>query len=98
MTLSLVASVSVSAQNSKNSKTVVATPAKVAVAPEKKAPEVITDEVKVRKILVKSGKPLRIKDIAELTGIDSKAVDKAIKKLMKDGDIVMPMRDFYEAR
>ncbi len=49
----------------------------------------------VFKALENSDKPLKGGEIADLTGIDKKEVDKAIKKLMTDGKINSPIRCFY---
>jgi len=43
----------------------------------------------------KAGKPLRSGEIAELTGLDKKEVEKAIKKLKKEGKIESPKRCYY---
>lgn len=49
----------------------------------------------VFKALENSEKPLKGGEIADLTGIDKKEVDKAIKKLLADGNIISPIRCFY---
>jgi len=48
--------------------------------------------------LKKSGKALKAGEIAELTGIDKKEVDKAIKQLIAESKISSPKRCFYEAK
>lgn len=40
----------------------------------------------------KAGEPLNAGKIAELTGLDRKAVDKAMAAMKKDGSIVSPIR------
>lgn len=50
---------------------------------------------KVLAAMKKSGKPLKGGEIAELTGIDKKEVDKAIKGLVTEGKVVSPQRCFY---
>ena len=49
----------------------------------------------VFKALENSEKPLKGGEIAEVTGIDKKEIDKAIKKLMAEGKINSPIRCFY---
>lgn len=46
----------------------------------------------------KNGKALKVSEIAELTGIDKKEVDKAIKKLIAESKISSPKRCYYEAK
>lgn len=46
----------------------------------------------------KNGKALKVSEIAELTGIDKKEVDKAIKKLLTESKISSPKRCYYEAK
>ena len=51
------------------------------------------DEKKViLEAMKKAGEPLNAGKIAELTGIDRKAVDKAMADMKKDGSIVSPVR------
>ena len=45
--------------------------------------------------LENSDKPLKGGEIADLTGIDKKEIDKAIKKLVSEGKINSPVRCFY---
>ena len=49
----------------------------------------------VFKALESSEKPLKGGEIAEITGIDKKEIDKAIKKLVTEGRINSPVRCFY---
>ena len=44
----------------------------------------------------KAGQPLAAGKIAELTGLDRKAVDKAMAELKKEGAIVSPVRCKWE--
>jgi DNA-binding IclR family transcriptional regulator len=46
----------------------------------------------------KAGKPLKAGEIAELSGLDKKDVEKAMKDLQKTGDIVSPMRCFWQPK
>ncbi|ACO03469.1 MAG TPA: HTH domain-containing protein [Persephonella sp.] len=52
-------------------------------------------EQQVLEAMQKAGKPLRSGEIAELTGLDKKEVEKAIKKLKKEGKIESPKRCYY---
>ncbi|AMQ17848.1 HTH domain-containing protein [Thermococcus peptonophilus] len=49
----------------------------------------------VFKVLKEASRPLKSAEIAELAGLDKKEVDKAIKKLKKEGKIVSPKRCYY---
>ncbi len=44
----------------------------------------------------KAGEPLNAGKVAELTGLDRKAVDKAFTAMKKDGTIVSPVRCKWE--
>ena len=44
----------------------------------------------------KAGEPLNAGKVAELTGLDRKAVDKAFAELKKEGSIVSPVRCKWE--
>ena len=48
--------------------------------------------------LKKSVKPLKGGEIADVTGIDKKDVDKAIKSLVTEGKVVSPQRCFYSPK
>ena len=50
---------------------------------------------KVLNTMLKSNNPLKASEIAELTGLDKKEVDKAMKALIKEGKIFSPMKCFY---
>ncbi len=52
----------------------------------------------VIKTLETSEKPLRPGDIAEKSGLDKAAVEKAIKQLKKDEKIYSPIRCFYDVK
>lgn len=52
----------------------------------------------VLKTLKNSDKPLKGGEIAELSGLEKKAVDKAIKELKTDDLIEVPKRCFYAAK
>jgi len=53
---------------------------------------------KVLETLKTSDVPLKGGEIAELSGIDKKEVDKAIKQLKTDNLIESPKRCFYSAK
>ncbi len=53
---------------------------------------------KVLDTLVKSDKPLKGGEIAVLSGIDKKEVDKAIKNLKVQEKIFSPKRCFYDVK
>ena len=44
----------------------------------------------------KAGEPLNAGKVAELTGLDRKAVDKAFAEMKKEGSIVSPIRCKWE--
>ena len=46
--------------------------------------------------LSKAGQPLKAGEIAELSGLDKKDVDKAMKELKKEEKIVSPKRCYWE--
>ena len=47
---------------------------------------------KVLSVMKEAGEPLNAGRIAELSGIDRKDVDKAMKQLKEEGAIVSPVR------
>ena len=47
---------------------------------------------KVLKTMKESGQPLNAGKIAELSGLERKEVDKAMKQLKEEGAIVSPVR------
>ena len=51
---------------------------------------------KVLAAMKSEGKPLNAGKIAEITGIDRKEVDKAMKKLKETGAIVSPKMCYWE--
>jgi biotin operon repressor len=50
---------------------------------------------KVLEVMRKAGEPLNAGKVAELGGLDRKAVDKAMDQLKKDGKIVSPKRCYW---
>lgn len=53
---------------------------------------------KVFETLKSTDKPLKSGEIAELSGVDKKEVDKAIKKLKVEEKIFSPKRCYYQAK
>ena len=43
-----------------------------------------------------AGEPLNAGKVTEMTGLERKAVDKAMDELKKSGDIVSPKRCFWQ--
>lgn len=56
------------------------------------AQEAVLSALKNSKTALKAG------EIAELSGVDKKEVDKAIKSLVTESKIVSPKRCFYEIK
>jgi len=48
--------------------------------------------------LAKAGKPMKSGEIAEVSGMDKKEVDKLIKKLKTEEMIFSPKRCFYDIK
>lgn len=53
---------------------------------------------KVIDAMKQAGEPLKAGQIAELTGLDKKEVDKAMKALKSEEAIVSPKRCFWEPK
>ncbi len=53
---------------------------------------------KVLSAMKKGGKPMKGGEIAELSGIDKKEVDKAIKSLVAEGKVFSPQRCMYAVK
>ena len=51
---------------------------------------------KVLNTLKEAGEPLNAGKIAEISGLDIKEVDKAMKTLKENGSIVSPKRCYWE--
>ena len=51
---------------------------------------------KVLQVIREAGEPVNAGKIAELSGIDRKEVDKAMKQLKEEGAIVSPVRCKWE--
>lgn len=49
-------------------------------------------KAKVLATMMEAGEPLNAGKIAELSGIDRKEVDKAMKQLKEEGAIISPVR------
>ena len=55
-------------------------------------------EEQVLQIMKQAGKPLKAGEIAELSGLDKKVVEKAMKELQKKDAIFSPIRCQWQAR
>lgn len=53
---------------------------------------------KILAAMKKSAKPLKGGEIAQLSGIDKKEVDKAIKSLVAEGKVFSPQRCMYAVK
>lgn len=53
---------------------------------------------KVLAAMKSAGKPLKAGEIAELTGLDKKEVDKAMRLLKDDGAIISPKVCFWQPK
>lgn len=53
---------------------------------------------KVLKAMKSAGKALKATEIAELSGLDKKIVDKVMKELKTEGAIVSPKVCYWEAK
>ncbi len=53
---------------------------------------------KVIETIAKAGKPLKGGEIAELSGLEKKAVDKIIKQLKTENKIFSPKNCFYDIK
>ena len=56
------------------------------------------NEKKVLDTMKKAGEPLNAGKIAELSGLDRKDVDKAMKALKSGGKIVSPKRCYWQPK
>ena len=56
----------------------------------------MAEKEQILEAMKKAGEPLNAGKIAELTGLDRKAVDKAMTAMKKDGSIVSPVRCKWE--
>lgn len=56
----------------------------------------MSDKELILNVMKKAGEPLNAGKVAELSGLDRKAVDKAFAELKKDGSIVSPVRCKWE--
>ncbi|MFR9533213.1 MAG: MarR family transcriptional regulator [Rikenellaceae bacterium] len=54
------------------------------------------EKSKVLEVMAAAGEPLNAGKITELSGLDRKVVDKAMKDLKADGSIVSPKRCYWE--
>ncbi len=53
---------------------------------------------KVFEVMKSAGRPLKAGEIAELSGLDKKEVDKAMKQLKDEGAIISPKVCFWQPK
>ncbi|HTX69309.1 MAG TPA: HTH domain-containing protein [Thermoleophilia bacterium] len=58
----------------------------------------MSDADKVLQVMTEAGEPINAGAIAERSGMDRKAVDKAMAELKKDGRIESPKRCYWVPR
>ena len=56
----------------------------------------MNEKERILEAMKKAGEPLNAGKLAELTGLDRKAVDKAMVEMKKEGSIVSPVRCKWE--
>ena len=56
----------------------------------------MSDKEIVLETMKKAGEPINAGKVAEMSGLDRKAVDKAFNELKKEGAIVSPVRCKWE--
>ena len=56
----------------------------------------MNDKELILDVMKKAGEPLNAGKVAELSGLDRKAVDKAFAEMKKDASIVSPVRCKWE--
>ncbi len=52
-------------------------------------------EKDILEAMKKAGKPVRPGEVADMIGVESKEVSKAISKLKKAGSVISPKRCYY---
>ena len=57
---------------------------------------IMDEKQQILEAMKKAGEPLNAGKIAELTGLDRKAVDKTMTAMKKEGSIVSPVRCKWE--
>jgi len=58
----------------------------------------MNNKVKVLEVMKSAGKALKAGEIVEITGLERKVVDKAIKELKTEGSIVSPKVCFWQPK
>ena len=56
----------------------------------------MSEKEQILEAMRKAGEPLNAGQVAELTGLDRKVVDKAFTAMKKEGSIVSPVRCKWE--
>ena len=60
--------------------------------------ETMDNKEKVKMAFIEARVPLKAGEVADLSKIDKKDVDKIIKEMIKDGELVSPKRCYYELK
>ena len=58
----------------------------------------IMEKAKVLETIKAAGEPINAGKVAELSGLDRKVVDKAMKQLKEEGEIISPKRCYWTAK
>lgn len=58
----------------------------------------MSDSKKIIAAMKSAAKPVSAGEIAELSGLDRKVVDKEMKKLKDSGEIISPKRCYWEPK
>ena len=69
-----------------------------AVRPYNKHKITIMEKAKVLETIKAAGEPINAGKVAELSGLDRKIVDKAMKQLKEEGEIISPKRCYWTAK
>ena len=56
----------------------------------------MSEKEQILEAMRKAGEPLNAGQVAEMTGLDRKVVDKAFAEMKKEGSIVSPIRCKWE--
>ena len=56
------------------------------------------EKAKVLETIKAAGEPINASKVAELSGLDRKIVDKAMKQLKEEGEIISPKRCYWTAK
>jgi len=59
---------------------------------------ILGSKEKILKVIHEAGKALKAGEIAELSGLEKTVVDKVMKGLKKDEEIISPKRCYWEPK